>query len=56
MLYIVNSMEMAITVNALKELVLKAEVDGRVNVLVKEVTEHGQAFKNKVELALRSRR
>ena len=34
----------------------KAEEDGNVNIIVKEVEEHGQAFRNRVEETLKSRR
>ena len=57
---IVNSMETAVTVSMmeklLEEVVAKVEEDGNVNINVNEVEEHGQAFRNRVEEALKSRR
>jgi hypothetical protein len=38
-----------------EEMVYKAVVDGSIGVLVREVEEQGQAFRKKVELALRSK-
>ena len=42
--------------NLLEEILAKAEEDGDVNTIVKEVEENGQGFRNKVEEALKSRR
>ena len=54
-----NSMETAVTTSMmeklLEEVVTKAEEDGNVNIIVKEVEEPGQAFRNRVEEALKSR-
>ena len=52
-------METAVTTSMmeklLEEVLTKAEEDGNVNIIVKEVEEPGQAFRNRVEEALKSR-
>ena len=49
---IVNSMDTAVTVGMmeklLEEVVAKAEKEGSENIIVTEVEEHGQAYRNRV--------
>ena len=57
---IVNSMETAVTTSMmeklLEEVANKAVEDGNMNIIVKDVEEYGQAFRNRVEEPLKSRR
>ena len=59
MIEIVNAMETAVIVgmmeNLWEEVVARAEEEGSVNIIVKEVEEYGQAFRTRVKEALKSR-